>query len=247
MPNSFSTVTGVLLLALLLGLSPRPAGAESTTPDASQGPEPVDYDQWVEQAEEALAKDSNDLKAKLLLGQAQYFRSVFLKKKPSKNANKAALAALGEVLEAHPDDPIALAYHGSSELIQAKHAWAPWDKGKHAKSGLIKLQQAGDIDPDNPHVLALRGIATSYLPDMFEYQEKSKADLAAVAPHAEDYWRDGTLTANLAAAVLYHHGKWLEEDGNVTGAIEAYENTLAIAQDSEAGKDAQAALNRLNR
>jgi len=245
--NAFFRVKLAACLACCLCLAPS-TGAFAEDSSEEAGPPPVDHEQRIREAKQSLEAERDVTEARLALGQSYYYLSVFEDKKASKRANQKSLKHLGWLLERSPEDPIVLVYHGASELIKSKHAWAPWDKGNIAKSGLKKMLEAGELSKgtqEHVHVIAVRGVATFHLPEIFEYRDESKADLAAAAPLVRDAWLGGRITANLAAATLYYHGRMLEEDGQVAAARDAYEQAIGITDQTRAGRDANAALEKL--
>jgi len=236
----------LLAAAMILALH-GPAVADQASPQ--RGHPPVDYQEQIEHAEQVLEADPQDADARLTLGKAYYYISAFEEGKASKRANRQALKHLGWLLERDPQGPIPLVFHGASELIKAKHAWAPWSKGSIAKSGLKKMLKAAKVVEDDAaevEVLAVRGVATSHLPDVFEYGDESRADLEAVAPRLHEAWVKGWITANLATVAYHHQGMFLKQDGHTNAAREAFKNAVAITTDTPAGQSARAELDELD-
>jgi len=240
------TLTWFVAAALLISASSTQAPAFAEPAAEQSAPAgPVDYQQQVDEAEKQLKADPDDDAARLKLGQAYYYLSVTDEKKASKKANKKALEHLGKLLKDSPQDPVVLIYHGASELIKARHAWAPWSKGEIAKSGLIKMLEAGELARDTPHhahVIAVRGVSTHHLPEIFEYQDKANADLAEAAPLVTQAWKDGRITANLAAITLYLHGQALKKSGETDAAMAAFQKAAAITTETPSGAAAQKEL-----
>jgi hypothetical protein len=85
-----------------------------------------------------------------------------------------------------PANPLLLAYFGAATTLQAKNAWAPWNKMKYAEGGLGSLDKAlALLQPDDdrrvvgglPVGLGTRMLAvTTFLsvPDMFHRFETGK-------------------------------------------------------------------------
>lgn len=142
----------------------------------------------------------------------------------------------------NPKDSLILAYLGSTLLLEAARAVAPWRKGRLAKEGLRMLDEAVKQSPENLDVRFLRGVSTSHLPSFFKRAQQSAEDFAWLAPRAPDAVATGRLDARLGAACLYHHGLALEKAGNLTGARTAWQETVRLGPGTRAAADARKKL-----
>ena len=100
-----------------------------------------------------------------------------------------AAAEFRDLSSGNPANPLLLAYYGSSVTLQAKYAWAPWNKMKYAERGLGTLDKAlAMVQPDDDRQIVADmpvGLGTQLLavstflqvPDMFHRFESGKDEL----------------------------------------------------------------------
>ena len=117
-------------------------------------------------------------------------------------AAEQARQMLEELRASSPDAPLLTAYLGSARLLQARDAWAPWDKGKYGAEGIRLLDEAVDSAPEDVEIRFLRGVSTINLPDGFGRTETAKEDLAWAADKAEAAWRAGQIDDRIKSAAL---------------------------------------------
>jgi len=143
-----------------------------------------------------------------------------------------ALETLEDLNEEDPDNPFVLAYLGSAKLLAAKRAFFPWNKSSLAEEGLLLLDRAVSLAPDNLEIRFVRGISSYPLPASFDRHESACADFAAVAGRAEEAVPAGKMDASLAAKTFYYHGLCLEENGRRKDARASWDKAAAIAPGS---------------
>ncbi len=160
-------------------------------------------------------------------------------------ADGEAHRALGELEREYPGDPVAKAYHGSLELLDAAHSWAVWNLHKQAEEGLTLLDEAVAQAPEEPEARFIRAATSWHLPGFYHRRAQCEADFAILAGRAERDARDGKLPPELAAAAYNYWGQILVERKDYSGAKTAFETAMRIAPQSPAGVDAGKRLSNL--
>lgn len=161
-----------------------------------------------------------------------------------KDADTEAHTALLRLEEAYPGDPLAKAYHGSLQLLDAAHSWAIWNLHQQCAEGLNLLDEAVDGAPEDPEVRFLRAATDWHLPGFYHRRAQSESDFGWLAARAETDARDGSLPPELAAAACSYWGQILERRSDADGARRAWEQARRIAPQSPAGLDAERRLDR---
>jgi hypothetical protein len=162
-----------------------------------------------------------------------------------RDADQKAHEALAELERQYPGDPVAKAYHGSLELLDAGRNWAIWNLHKQAADGLSLLDEAVAEAPDEPEARFIRAATSWHLPGFYHRKTQCEADFALLAGRAERDARDGRLPPGLAAAVMNFWGQILVNRGDVTGARVAFGSAVRIAAESPAGVEAGRRLREL--
>ena len=135
------------------------------------------------------------------------------------------------------------AYRGACEMLRAKQARWPWEKGRHAEAGLRMLDAAVADAASDAEVRFVRGMTSYNLPPVFARNDLAAADLGEVAARAEAVAADGTLDAALAAAALYHYGELRQRAGDEAQAIGLWRRAVDLVPGSRAAVRAQNKLN----
>jgi predicted negative regulator of RcsB-dependent stress response len=160
-------------------------------------------------------------------------------------ADAQAHEALAELEREYPGDPVAKAYHGSLELLDAAHNWAIWNLHKQAADGLNLLDAAVAEAPDEPEARFIRAATAWHLPGFYHRKAQCEADFALLANRAEQDARQGRLPPELAAATYNYWGQILVNRGDPNGARKAFETALRVAPQSPGGLDAGKRLSRI--
>lgn len=92
------------------------------------------------------------------------------------NNEKAAEKFYNSLKNKNPTDPLTMAYYGSAQAIRAKHAFNPYNKIAHLKSGLKTLEAAVKKDPDNLEIRFLRFSLEHYIPAFLGYSKHLETD-----------------------------------------------------------------------
>lgn len=192
-------------------------------------------------AEERMKEEGSSSETKQAVAEALYFVGAAGNGKAVKRAEKL----FTELHEADAEAAQPKAYLGSIKLLRSSTTWALWEKEKLARSGLQMLDDAVEAAPEDPEVRFVRAITTFNVPDWFQRSEQSAEDFELLANGADAAVEAGRLEPWLAAAALFHHGRWLEKAGNVEGAKQAYRRAVAFAPNSQSGIEAQAILEYL--
>ena len=121
-------------------------------------------------------------------------------------ADARAHEALAALERDYPGDPVAKAYHGSLELLDAAHNWAVWNLHKQASEGLALLDQAVTEAPDEPEARFIRAATSWHLPGFYRRKAQCEADFGWLSERAETDARDGRLPPELAAAAYNYWG-----------------------------------------
>jgi hypothetical protein len=161
-----------------------------------------------------------------------------------KDADNEAHAALTRLEEAYPGDPLAKAYHGSLQLLDAAHSWAVWNLHQQCAEGLNLLDAAVNDAPGDPEVRFLRAATDWHLPAFYHRRAQAESDFAWLAAHAETDAREGSLPPELAAAACSYWAQILDRRSDTDGARRAWQQAHRIAPQSPAGIEAQRHLGR---
>jgi hypothetical protein len=155
-----------------------------------------------------------------------------------RSALEEAKDAFSRLRQTHPDDPLILAYAGSTQLLEASKTLAIWRKGKLSKQGLDALDEAVARAPEDPEIRFIRAASTYHLPSMFKRSEQSRADFQWLASRVAGAVSAGTLDPRLGAAALYHHGLLQERAGDKEGARVSWREAVRIGGNTRAASDA---------
>ena len=160
-------------------------------------------------------------------------------------AIKEASKRLQEIRDRSPEQSLVLAYWGSIRLLEASKTFAVWRKGKLSQEGLTALDEAVARAPQDVEIRFVRAMSTFHLPGFFNRREQSKSDFEWLAPRVSAAVSSGTLERRFGAAALFHHGVFRKESNDVSGARQAWEETLRIGSGTRPAKDAAGRLNEL--
>jgi len=160
-------------------------------------------------------------------------------------ADKAAHEALASLERAYPGDPVAKAYHGSLELLDAAHHWAIWNLHKQSSEGLSLMDEAVAQAPDEPEARFIRAATSWHLPGFYRRRAQCEADFELLAGRAEQDAREGRLPPELAAAAFNYWGQILVGREDRAGARGAFSAAVRVAAGSPGGVDAAKRLKAL--
>ena len=135
-------------------------------------------------------------------------------------------------------DPQVTAYLGACKLLAANRAALPWEKASLAQQGLELEDRAVTEAPADFEIRFLRGVTNFVLPRFLGRWPTAVADLTAVAQVAAREAAAGRLDPRAAAAALDYHGKLLEAQCDLLGAIADWRVALRLSPDSPGGHDA---------
>jgi tetratricopeptide (TPR) repeat protein len=153
-------------------------------------------------------------------------------------ADAQAHEALADLERHYPGDPVAEAYRGSLELLDAAHSVAVWNLRKQSADGLARLDEAVARAPDQPEARFIRAATSWHLPGFYHRKAQCDADFAILAGRAEEDAREGKLPPELAAAAYDYWGQILVNRKDLAGAEAAFRTAVRIAPKSPAGMDA---------
>jgi hypothetical protein len=163
---------GAVVTAALAAFAPA-VRAEDGAPDPAQTPSAVSPD----------SPDSPDF--------AKAFAAFVTGRDGDEKGAEQALEAFAKLVAAEPQNPLYLAYLGSSWTLKGRDAWAPWTKMRHTEQGLAMLDKSlAFLAPEHeqrsahgvPVATEVRLVASSTflaLPGLFHKQEAGKSVLAA--------------------------------------------------------------------
>jgi hypothetical protein len=153
--------------------------------------------------------------------------------------------ALSELEHDYPGDPVAKAYHGSLELLDAAHSWAIWNLHKQAADGLNLLDEAVNQAPEEPEARFIRAATSWHLPGFYHRKAQCESDFALLAGRAERDAHEGRLPPELAAAAYNYWGQILVNRNDNAGARTAFKTAVRVAPQSPGGLDAGRRLSQL--
>ncbi len=169
---------------------------------------------------------------------ALYYRGV----EGDKAATKESTRILEKLAAEKPADAVITAYLASNRLLESGRTFAIWNKNKLAKEGVLGLDRAVTMAPENLEIRFVRAASTYDLPGFFKRQEQSEADFAWLAPQVAAAAEHGQLEKRLAAAALYYQGLILEKKGNRAAAVELWKTATRLSPGTKAGMGAAAKL-----
>jgi len=181
-------------------------------------------------------------RSRLSVARTAYFKVVTSN---DQAADVQAHEALAELERDYPGDPVAKAYHGSLELLDAAHNWAIWNLHKQAADGLNLLDAAVAEAPDEPEARFIRAATSWHLPGFYHRKAQCEADFQLLASRAEQDARQGKLPPELAAATYNYWGQILVGRNDTSGARTAFQTAVRIAPQSPGGLDAGKRLGQL--
>lgn len=93
----------------------------------------------------------------------------------------SALVLFNQIKSQYPSlESLCLAYIGSLTALKGKHAKMPWNKLKWVRKSLPLMDQAVQMDPENPEIRFIRGTTTFFLPSFFGKKDQSLEDFAFI-------------------------------------------------------------------
>lgn len=164
-----------------------------------------------------------------------YYRAVA----GDESARKQSAEEFGRLFKRNPDDPEVMVYRGSLTLMEANKTWALWRKYELSKEGIVLMDEAVRVAPDNLEVRFVRAATTRKLPSFFERGEQSKQDLEFLAERVGPAARKGELDPALASAALYFYAKDVATGEAKTRALQ---QAVKLAPESRAGVESATAL-----
>jgi hypothetical protein len=179
-----------------------------------------------------------DFNQRLAEARRQYFANL----QGNRAAGDKARASFRGLAHDYPEQPVAEAYSGSLELLEAARTWAIWDKRRLANEGLQKMDQAVNHAPGDLEARFIRAASCWHLPFFYKRKEQAANDFTVIAPQAEAAAAKGTLPPELAAAALDYYGQVLIDRSDSHGAKQAFEAAVRVDSSSPAGRDAQKRL-----
>jgi hypothetical protein len=176
---------------------------------------------------------------RLKVARQAYFKVILTS---DRNSDRQAHQALDELERQFPGDPVAKAYRGSLELLDAAHNWEIWNLHKQAAEGLSLLDEAVAAAPDEPEARFLRAATSWHLPGFYHRQAQCEEDFALLAKRVEQDAHAGRLPPELAAAALNYWGQIRLRHDDRDGARAAFAAAVRAAPQSPAGVDASKRL-----
>ena len=160
-------------------------------------------------------------------------------------ADQAAHQALLALQNEYPGDPVAKAYQGSLQLLDAAHSWEIWNLRKQAADGLVLLDAAVAEAPDQPEARFIRAATSWHLPAFYHRRAQCESDFAVLAGRAEQDAHEGRLPPELAAAAFNYWGQILVGRSDNKDARAAFQAAVRIDAKSPGGLDAQRRLRQV--
>ena len=159
------------------------------------------------------------------------------------------------LVQEDPASPLLRVYYGSAVTLQAKHAWAPWNKMRYAESGLDAIDKSLSLlQPEHetqvlagmPVALVTRIVAlTTFvgMPGMFNRLNDAKEVLQQA--YRSPSFR--SASPHLQASFAYQAALIAQRDGRTDAEVEQLRKVLAVAGDAEEAPKAAARLKELGR
>jgi tetratricopeptide (TPR) repeat protein len=160
-----------------------------------------------------------------------------------KSAVKKAEQYLERLLLLEPRNSMAMVYLGSVLTMRARNAFFPWDKMDFMKKGMIRMDKAVALAPDNNEVRLIRGINSTQLPGMFNRLSTALEDFKII--------ENGILadvpfgSEAFCLPYYYCYGCALQKANKTDAARACYESVLKISSGSEYGKNVRLKLDEM--
>lgn len=180
------------------------------------------------------ATRSHDFSTRLALAKFLHFEGVDGNTEAAERAREMFTRLASE----QPHDPLVLVYLGSAYLLAAQHTAALWKKGVLSKEGLVLLDRAVSLAPDDLEVRFVRGVSTYHLPFFFRRAGEAEEDFMWVTARALPAIETGRLDPKIASAAFFFDGECRAQRGDELGARASWRTAIAIAPKSRAGRDA---------
>ncbi len=155
-----------------------------------------------------------------------------------RDADADARRRFAALARQRPQEAALKAYLGSLELLDAARTWAVWRKHTLSQEGLSAMDAAVEANPGDLEARFVRALTTWHLPFFFHRKQQAEADLAILAPRAEQAARAGELPPPLAAAALDYWGQVLAGRSQTEDARNAYLAAVRVDRGSPGGTDA---------
>jgi hypothetical protein len=194
---------------------------------------------------------------------AEDMAGVFAEARSALERGRAGDAAAGaraselfqKLSESNPENPLYLAYWGSSWTLRGRNAWAPWNKMKLTEGGLDKIDRAlAMLSPAHDQAM-MRGVPVSVetrlvaastflaLPSLFHRFEDGKAVVAAalVSPAFE------RSPAPVRAQLKNQASLVARKEKRDADEAESLRSVLALQADGPVAEQARVRLRELER
>lgn len=158
-----------------------------------------------------------------------------------------------QLLAQEPGNPLYLSYYGSALALQARHAWAPWNKMKYAERGLdaidkslalLQPQHESQLLAGMPVALVTRLVALSTyvgVPDMFH----RLGDARELLQRTYQSPSFGGAPDGLKAAFAYQAALIARRDGKRDAELEQLRQVLTLGPSGEEAPKASARLREI--
>lgn len=194
----------------------------------------------VKEWEEKLKKDPEN--RKLLLNLGKYYHEIGGNNNNS-DAVKKAEKYLSKLVEIDPKNAAALVYLGSALTICARDASSQDAQLEYVTKGFARMDKAVYFEPGNFEVRLIRGINSTYIPEMLGRLSVALKDFKHIEKLLNE--KELKLEKETLQQYYFHYGLVLAKSGEKEAAKKIFIKTSRINPDSPLAKNAERELDNL--
>ncbi len=201
---------------------------------AAKAPEAGPSSSRIQGMEKLLSAHPDDPRLLLTLGEIYHMKGA----RGDKDAVKHSKALLEKLVELEPGNATARAWYGSVLTLCGRDAWLPIEKMRLVQKGLIEMDRAVELAPDDVAIRLLRARNGLSLPGVFHRLNTSIGDLEHVLSLQKAH--PGTVGPGTLRGVLLELGRAYGKAGDKKKARHCLEElTTRFPRSAEAAQAAK--------
>lgn len=201
------------------------------TPDLS-----AQVNQWKDQ----LEKSPNDMVLILKIGRHYYeLASISREKKDIKETEKY----FKNLLEISPENSIGRVYSGSINIMKADNTILPWKIFNYLKKGFSLMDEAVELNPDEPEVRLIRASTCTMIPKFLGKRKIALEDFKHI--QNLDNSLKQKLTKRFWLPFYYYYGLVLAAEEELVAAEEKFLKVLDIDPQSSYARRSEKELEKI--
>ena len=162
----------------------------------------------INELERKLIKEPQNIELLKQLG-ASYF---FSAGKGNKEAVEKGVQTYQKLFKIDSSDVLAIAHYGCLLTMKARDSFFPWSKMKWTKKGIVQIDKAVNMAPENIQVRSIRATTYTNFPAMFKKLETALKDFNFILRKEKDCSDEFKLN------FYYYYGVALNKNKNIVEA-----------------------------